>query len=480
MALCMTALTLSTPALGAPGSAASSTDAARQSAAAEIDAPLPAGQERRRRPDYGRASEPSSVARHALWLPRVLLAPAYVAGDLVSRPLAALAVIAEKNHWRVRLYDFFTFGAENQIGVFPIGRIDTGFDPSVGVYVFWNGVRRSSDIRARAMTGGSNWWSADVQWRVPLGPETLVLVLSFSKRPDSAFHGLGSDSSPEAARFDEQRLETRLRYRVPVAPDLALTALIGQQWVVFDASGAAGQESSLASAIEAGRFTAPPALDGGLLAVTTALRMDFDTRSGRFTSNPRLASDYARVSGTGVAVGGFVEQHTGLRKTRAEPEEEARFPAWLSYGGRLLGAVDVTGTQRRLELELYTGLTEPLPGAGEVPFTEQVSLGGARPLRGFGSRRLIDRSGAVATLRYRWPIWTALDGMLHYAVGNVFGPELRGFRLSQLRASFGVGITTATESDQSFEVLVAFGTETFEAGGAIESTRLTAGTSINF
>jgi outer membrane protein assembly factor BamA len=140
----------------------------------------------------------------------------------------------------------------------------------------------------------------------------------------------------------------------------------------------------------------------------------------------------------------------------------------------------VTGTQRRLELELYTAFTEPLSGAGDVPFAEQVSLGGARPLRGFGSRRLIDRSAAVATLRYRWPVWAALDGVLHYAVGNVFGPELRGLGLSHLRASFGAGITTVTDPDQSFEVLVAFGTETFEAGGAVESTRLTAGTSVNF
>jgi hypothetical protein len=102
------------------------------------------------------------------------------------------------------------------------------------------------------------------------------------------------------------------------------------------------------------------------------------------------------------------------------------------------------------------------------------------PLRGFGSRRLIDRSAAVATLRYRWPVWDELDGMLHYAVGNVFGPHLRGFDVSMLRASFGLGIATATQSDQPFEILLAFGTETIEAGGAVESTRLAVGTSVNF
>ena len=83
-------------------------------------------------------------------------------------------------------------------------------------------------------------------------------------------------------------------------------------------------------------------------------------------------------------------------------------------------------------------------------------------------------------MRYRWPVWSTLDGVLHCAAGNVFGPSLRGFALPDLRASFGAGITTATDSDQSFEILLAFGTEVFEAGGAVESTRLTAGTSASF
>jgi hypothetical protein len=93
---------------------------------------------------------------------------------------------------------------------------------------------------------------------------------------------------------------------------------------------------------------------------------------------------------------------------------------------------------------------------------------------------LLDLSGVAATVRYRWPVWSALDGVLHCAAGDVFGAHLSGFALPDLRASFGAGITTSTDSDQSFEILLAFGTETFDAGGSVESTRLTVGTSAHF
>ena len=446
---------------------------------ADVDPPLPEGDGRRRLPQY-RPLQPASWTEHVLWVPRVLLAPLYVASDLVSRPLIVLGTIAEKNHWRVRVHDFLTFGAANQVGVFPTGRIDTGFRPSVGVYIFWNDVWHASDLRARAATGGFDWWTADARWRIPFGPQTLALAFGFSKRPDSAFYGLGGDSLPEAVRFHEQRFETRLIYSLQLTRRLALTTLVRHTSVAFDPNVAEGTGTSMAEAIAEGRFTAPPALDGGVLALGTGLILELDTREGRFTASPNRAAHYALTRGTGLAAAGYVEQHVGLEKTRADAAEEPRFPAWLSYGGRVVGTLDLTGTQRRVDLVLYAGFTEPLRGAGEVPFTEQVSLGGARPLRGFGSRRLIDRSAAVGTLRYRWPVWNDFDGMLHYAVGNVFGPDLRGFAVSQLRASFGAGIVTATRSDQLFEILLAFGTETFDAGGAVETTRLAIGTSVNF
>jgi outer membrane protein assembly factor BamA len=169
-----------------------------------------------------------------------------------------------------------------------------------------------------------------------------------------------------------------------------------------------------------------------------------------------------------------------LRRTRAEPDDPARLPAWLSYGGTLTGTLDLTGTQRRLDLELFAAFTDPWTGAADVPFTRAVSLGGARPMRGFGTQRFMDRSAVVGTLRYRWPVWQMLDGSLHAAAGNVFGRWLRGFSPDELRASLGVGMATATSSTQAFELLLAFGTRPFRDGAAVESTRLAVGTTLAF
>ncbi|HMJ12363.1 MAG TPA: BamA/TamA family outer membrane protein, partial [Polyangiaceae bacterium] len=115
-----------------------------------------------------------------------------------------------------------------------------------------------------------------------------------------------------------------------------------------------------------------------------------------------------------------------------------------------------------------------------IPFTEQVSLGGERPLRGFLQDRLIDRSAVAATLEYQWPIWVFLDGALHYAVGNVFGEHLEGFEAKKLRNSVGLGVRSNTARDHPFEILVAVGTETFEQGAGIDHVRFVFGTTSGF
>lgn len=454
--------------------------AAASSVPATADAPLPDDGKPRPKPNYRGRREPTPAAQRLLWIPRVVLAPAHVATDMVARPIAVLATYAEKQHWRVRIYDFFTFGPENQVGVFPTGRIDLGFRPSAGVYFFWNDIWGGSDVRARATSGGSDLWTADASWRWPTAIGSLTLRGHFSERPDSAYFGLGSSSSSEAARFGERHLEVMLRHRQRLSPDLTVALFAGHEAWSFDADPDDAGDASLARAIAAGRLPAPPGLENGLTAVFGGIRGDLDTRRGRLVRNPREASDFAHVSGSGFTLRPHVTGHAGLTETRADESEPGQVPAWLDYGLMASGTIDLTGTQRRLELEIYGSFVDPLPRAGPIPFTHLATLGGARPLRGFGARRLLDRSAVAATLRYAWPVWTELDGSAHAAVGNVFGPQLDGFQLPRLRASFGIGVVTAAASDHPFEVLVAWGTEPFDSGARVLDVRLTAGTAANF
>ena len=86
---------------------------------------------------------------------------------------------------------------------------------------------------------------------------------------------------------------------------------------------------------------------------------------------------------------------------------------------------------------------------------------------------MLDRSAAVAALRYVWPIGPWLGGNIEAAVGNVFGEHLQGFRPELLRFSGDIGITTLGVSDYPIEAIVGIGSETFEHGGQIDSVRVT-------
>jgi len=109
-----------------------------------------------------------------------------------------------------------------------------------------------------------------------------------------------------------------------------------------------------------------------------------------------------------------------------------------------------------------------------------VSLGGERPLRGFLQGQFVDRSAAALRLDYRWPVAVWLDGTLTYEMGNVFGRNLSGFELAELRSSFGIGIQAIGAQDHVFQALVAFGTQPYDQGGHVDSFRFVLGTTAGF
>jgi outer membrane protein assembly factor BamA len=120
-------------------------------------------------------------------------------------------------------------------------------------------------------------------------------------------------------------------------------------------------------------------------------------------------------------------------------------------------------------LTLTGRFADPIGGA-EIPFTELITLGGSEPMEGFVEGRLADRSALVATLQYRWPIWIWLDGAMRAEVGNVFGEHLAGFDMSLMRFSGTLGFAS-TSSEEGLEMVVGFGTETFDSGGKVNSIR---------
>jgi hypothetical protein len=443
----------------------------------EADPPLPPGAAKRPLPAYRpRSTDSLSIAAA---IPRVLLAPALVASDLVARPAIVLGTAVEKHHVRERLREFFTFGPHDEFQLYPVAYVDWGFRPSAGAYFSWQRAGAGSEAHVRVMSGGPGYWDARGLWRLPDEWRRLEVVVRYTAREDAVFHGIGRDSPSTGWRHGERHLDEQLRHRQALSSSLTLTSRVFHEWWAFDPAAASPGEAALAQGIASG-LPAPAALEGGLLALGAGLGVEVDTRRGRSSARPVAVEDYAHVAGSGIALRSDVASHFGLRGTRAEPTEPSRRPAWLAYAATLTGTLDLTGTQRCLDLEGYAAFADPLPGAGDVPFTHAPSLGGSRPLRGFRSRRFIDRSAAALTLRYRWPIGSALDGNLHAGAGNVFGAHLAGFDPKDLRASFGLGVSTAPSSTHAFELLFAFGTEPFSRGLAPETQRVVAGTTVVF
>jgi hypothetical protein len=428
---------------------------------------------KRTTPDYDRRDEPTTPGDVLVWIPRIALAPLYLVSEfVVRRPLGWVVTTAEREHWPSLLIDFFTFGKERQAGIIPTGLIDFGLRPSVGLYFFWNeALAEQNQIRMRVASGGPDWWKLRLSDRYWLDDLQNVYVRGeLSMRPDHLFHGFGPESDPTRIRFRMNRYDADIGYGADLwrSSDIALFA--GFRGVSFDPETSCCGDPSIAEAIAEGRFPAPPGLEDGYRLIHYGGSARLDTRAERLLMAPEPGIDYLPAPGTGVGLELRAEHAIGVD---AEPVHFVR------YGATLGLFADPTELQRVLGLELIVDFAEPLNDE-PIPFTEQVTLGGDRPLRGFREGRLVDRSAAVARVTYTWPVWVFLDGVLHYAVGNVFGPQLEGFDPELFRSSFGVGLRASDKRDDAFELLVAWGTETFRDGANPDEFRFVLGATGGF
>jgi hypothetical protein len=122
-------------------------------------------------PDYGvRRPEPKTARDIALWVPRLVLSPLYLVSEYVVRaPLSALIPALERAEAPRKLYDFFAFGSEHKAGIVPVGYADFGFNPSVGVYGFWNDAwAKGNDWSVHAEAWPDDWYAFSLKESVRL------------------------------------------------------------------------------------------------------------------------------------------------------------------------------------------------------------------------------------------------------------------------------------------------------------------------
>jgi len=418
----------------------------------------------------GRPPEPTPVGEYFLGVPRFILAPPYLVEEYVlRRPLSVAIPAAEQIDLFTRVYDFFVFGRDHKAGILPVGFAEFDFNPSVGVYAFWDDAGWSgNNLALHTEAWPTDWFAASVRERIAFGNDrTLQLGVWETHRPDKVFYGVGPTTlEAYQSRYALQKLEASAAYEWRFWRSSRIETMVGVRDVSVS-NGHFDGDPNLTTEASTGAFAVPYGFGKEYTAEANRIIAAFDTR----------AAESRR--GSGIRLELDAEQGNDVRSSPSS--------GWLRYGATAAAYVDLTGHRRVLGVSLMTQMADPL-GPEPVPFTELVYLGGDHPMRGFFNSRLLGRSAAVATASYAWPIGPWIDGDFQLAVGNVFGEHLQGFDAGLLRFSGAFGLSIGgfqTKSamgaeDAPIELLIGVGSETFDQGGQIDSLRVMAGVPFSF
>jgi hypothetical protein len=425
----------------------------------------------REAPDYdGRGEDPTTAGDVLIWVPRVIFSPLYLVSEYVVRlPLGALTTAAEKGNWPDILISIFTFGEERKVGVFPTFLYEFELEPSVGLYFFADDVGlKGHDIRVHGGMWPLDWWSLTIKERFSDEEEgrQLAIVGNITERPDFLFTGLGPESDPDDDSYYRATvLQGGLEFRNNFWRRSSLGLYTGVRRALFNDDSDFGSHS-ISDRVAQGTYAMPPGFDEGYTSWRQEVELVLDTRL------PRPEPGHGARLELNADHSWDIEANRGHR--------------WAHYGGAVGGFWDVFGEHRVVSLAVDLGFADPIEG--EVPFAELASLGGGgqplfqglqagrhEPMEGFKAGHMLGRSSIAGTFEYRWPVWIWLDMAAHFAVGNVFGRQLKGFEWDLLRASFGLGLRSSTAVDSSLNLLIAFGTETFKDGTDIDSVRIVLG-----
>ena len=417
-------------------------------------------EEKRAVPDYdGRGEEPTTAQDVALWVPRIVLSPLYVLTEYGIRwPLSVIIPGLEQ----AGLRDWFA-GQSDYI-VLPTVVIDFGFRPSIGVYSGINNLWfEGHEVRARFAFGGLGFWKVKLKDRVVFdrGRQRIGIYGGFRQREDDTFGGIGPDIDYDidtVGRFTTQFIDAGLRYDYGLGRLTHLRVAGAFHHTSFEDEACCGPP--LVRQIADGLIEEPHGFPEGHRTVHQELSAAIDTRR-----NLRSGGAWVRAQ-TNLSADVSIDR----------PGEQR----WMNYGLDLGGGFEPGWPGRRLSLSVAALFADPL-AEEDIPFDGLVRLGGDPYMRGFGGDALYGRSALVMTARYMWPIWALLDGTMHFAVGNVYGPHLADFEAEKLRMSFGIGVSTSYIDEESlFDILLAFGTETFEQGTELAAVRFAFGITEGF
>lgn len=411
-----------------------------------------------------------------LIVPRVLLFPAYLATEyLVRWPIGKLLTATEKYHILERAYAATTF-ADGDAGIRPTFAIATDRASHFGAAFFYNDLADGGlDLHLGASGFPQRNTLARGRLDIELPDERSVLEtwVKLESRDDYVYYGIGRQPSDRSeARYTEQTILGHLGWDAGRPNDPA-GANLGVE--IFRRRGRCSPQADLDACGDDSNFATeddpyPVEADG-----VAPLGRDYDfarTRAHLFwDSRPADSPD-----GTGVRLEGFGGAGLGIGADHS-------YLGAVRYGSEVAAFWDIFDAyQRTLGLRLRAERADPVSNDRLVPVGELISLGGIETMRGFHEDRFRGRSAVVATLDYRYPVWSYFEGEIFIEAGNVFEPRFDDFNVGNMRGSFGLGLRSVEIKSRhlSIDLNLAFGTDRFENGFDIDSFQLNAGTNWGF
>jgi outer membrane protein assembly factor BamA len=413
----------------------------------EASAPAPA------RADDARGWEtpPSSIEPEdvGLFLPRaVLFVPSWTLKGIFW-PLQKAIRFTER-HRVIEHVEDVLYNDARTAGITPVSSFLSRLGPSAGFKLFHddlggNGEKVALDaafggryaqsyqlsFSADRLLGSRYWLSSLVRYEI----QPSLLFSGFGDAPERAS---GNHLGPRDAAVETRYRETRMLavagggYTIGRPGGLTKLGMLGiLNHRDFEGSRADVREGehSLTQVYDPSRL---PGFDDG----TRTLELDgtaiIDTRD-----NPGATSSGAYFEAFG---GGLVPQHT------------YRF---AHYGAELTAYIDLYHHDRVLVLR---AAHEAVAGKDEnIPFAELPRLGGPKRLRGYTLDRFRDKTTAVTTIEYHYPIHEFISGSLFLDAGRAAPTYESLVEMKKWRVGGGAGLIVRSKTSVLFTLDVAVG-----------------------